>query len=102
MDALLAITPLDRATGRAAPGDFSLLPDGQLVRGGGMVFVGAQLCHTDLLAEVDEKTFSLNRIWDIAAARGRLYGAVHEGGWCDVGHPGGIALAEAILDRADA
>ena len=40
---------------------------------------------------------ALNRLWDQAIAKGRAYGTVHNGGWCDVGHPGGIALAEALL-----
>jgi MurNAc alpha-1-phosphate uridylyltransferase len=36
-------------------------------------------------------------VWDAAIARGRLWGVLHPGGWCDVGHPGGIAEAEAML-----
>jgi MurNAc alpha-1-phosphate uridylyltransferase len=28
---------------------------------------------------------------------GRLFGLIHDGGWCDVGRPEGIAQAEALL-----
>jgi MurNAc alpha-1-phosphate uridylyltransferase len=30
-------------------------------------------------------------------AKGRLYGIFHQGGWCDVGHPEAIPLAESLL-----
>ncbi|MDO9524909.1 MAG: nucleotidyltransferase family protein, partial [Gemmobacter sp.] len=45
--------------------------------------------------------FSLNPVWDLMIAQGRAYGALHQGGWCDVGHPGGIAEAEAMLGTRD-
>jgi len=102
MDALLLLTPLARATGRAAPGDFALQPDGQITRRGDMVYVGAGILDPAGLAEVAEEVFSLNVLWNRIASAGRLFGTVHPGGWCDVGHPGGIALAEALLEAADA
>mgnify|MGYP006170285911 CR=1 FL=1 len=37
----------------------------------------------------------------MAIAEGRAFGHVHQGGWCDVGHPGGIAMAEALLADHD-
>lgn len=97
MDALLLMVPHDRATGRMAPGDFTLAADGQLRRGGDMVYVGAQILKTGSLHDIPDRAFSLNRIWDGIAQRGRLYGALHSGGWCDVGHPEGIGLAEEML-----
>lgn len=102
MGALLLLTPLERATGRAAPGDFTLHPDGRITRGGDMVYVGAQICDPAGLAAFPDRAFSLNLLWDALAAEGRLHGALHTGGWCDVGHPGGIALAEAMLEETDA
>ena len=45
--------------------------------------------------------FSLNRLWDRQLAEGRVYGVVHPGGWCDVGRPESIVLAEMMLERAD-
>lgn len=100
MEALLLLVPPDRATGRAGPGDFTLHPDGGLTRGGDMVYVGAQALVTDDLANVPQPAFSLNLLWDRIAARGRLFGVLHPGGWCDVGRPEGIALAEDMLRAA--
>jgi len=34
-------------------------------------------------------------------ADGRLFGTVFGGGWCDVGRPESIALAEAMLGHGD-
>ena len=31
-------------------------------------------------------------------AEGRAHGIVHDGGWCDVGYPGAIPVAERMLD----
>ncbi|KUF09527.1 nucleotidyltransferase family protein [Pseudoponticoccus marisrubri] len=98
MDALLLCQPAERATGRAGPGDFTRAPDGQLIRGGPLVYTGAQILRTDRLDEIDETAFSLNLLWTRLAAEGRLFGTLHSGGWCDVGHPEGIAAAEAMLD----
>jgi MurNAc alpha-1-phosphate uridylyltransferase len=97
MDALLLLVPRARATGHEGAGDFHLGEDGRLARGPGLVYVGAQIIRTDGLAAVEEEVFSLNRVWDDMAARGRLFGTRHGGGWCDVGHPGGIVAAEALL-----
>lgn len=51
----------------------------------------------DELAKIPDRVFSLNLLWDLMADRGGLHGVVHPGGWCDVGHPGGISLAEDML-----
>ena len=101
MDALLLTIPADRAEGRAGPGDFTRTVEGRLTRGGKDVYTGAQIVKTDRLSEIGEDVFSLNRLWNLLADKGRLCGVTHPGGWCDVGHPGGIATAEAMLERAD-
>lgn len=100
MDALLLLVSHTRATGHTGAGDFNLGEDGRLERGPGLVYVGAQIIRTDGLRAVEQEVFSLNVVWDDMAAEGRLYGLVHDGGWCDVGHPGGIAEAEALLAGA--
>ncbi len=97
MDALLLLAPRTRATGHRGPGDFRLDDNGRLARGPGLVYLGAQILCTEGLHAVEEEVFSLNRLWDEMAARGRLFGVVHDGGWADVGHPEGIAEAEALL-----
>ncbi|PTW50559.1 nucleotidyltransferase family protein [Rhodovulum kholense] len=97
MDGLLLLIPRGRATGHAGTGDFLTDADGRLTRGPGAVYSGAQILRTDGLAEIPEPVFSLNRLWDRMLAEGRLFGVLHPGGWCDVGHPDGIAEAEALL-----
>lgn len=101
MDALLLVVPQDRATGHAGAGDFRLHPDGRLQRGPGVaadrVYTGAQILTPRLIEPDDGAVFSNNLLWNRAAARGRLFGVVHPGGWCDVGRPDSIPLAEALL-----
>lgn len=98
MDALLALVPLDRATARKGAGDFTLDPEGRIARQGDLVYGGAQIIRPDLLAAIPERAFSLNRLWDQMIAEGRAFGMIHPGGWCDVGYPEAIPLAEALLN----
>ncbi len=67
-------------------------------RRGDYVYAGAQIIRTDRLAEIGDAVFSLNRLWDLMIADGRAHGLIHPGGWCDVGYPAAIPLAEALLD----
>jgi N-acetyl-alpha-D-muramate 1-phosphate uridylyltransferase len=100
MDALLLLLPATSARGTAARGDFRLSADGRISRGAGgedQLYLGAQIIRTDLLVDFPARAFSLNRVWDLMMERGRAYGIVHQGGWCDVGTPAGIAEAEALL-----
>lgn len=100
MDGLLLLLPADQATGHSGIGDFAMDAKARLTRAKGAaapVYLGAQMLRTDGLADIEEEAFSLNRLWDKMIAGGRLYGLIHEGGWCDVGHPDGIARAEALL-----
>lgn len=99
MDALLLLVPTARATGHQGAGDFTIGADGQLRRGGDVVYTGAQILRTDGLAGITQPAFSLNLLWDRMAAAGGLFGAVYPGHWCDVGRPENIALAEAMLER---
>lgn len=100
MDGLLLLVPRDQARGHGGTGDFVADAQGRLTRGPGAVYSGAQILRTDRLADIPERVFSLNRLWDAMLAEGRLYGTLHPGGWCDVGHPDGIAAAEAMLAEA--
>jgi MurNAc alpha-1-phosphate uridylyltransferase len=98
MDALLMLVPLERATARVGAGDFALNAQGRISRKGDFVYAGAQIIRTERLAEIPDQVFSLNRLWDLMITDGRAYGLVHAGGWCDVGYPEAIPLAEALLD----
>ncbi len=102
MEALLLLIPRARATGHRGDGDFRLSEAGQITRGAGMVYSGAQIIRTGGLAEVSEQAFSLNALWDRMIARGGLFGLPYPGRWCDVGTPEGVSLAEAMLAEEDA
>ncbi|MFX0545476.1 nucleotidyltransferase family protein [Roseovarius sp. S1116L3] len=101
MDALLLCLPPAQAIGHVGSGDFTLDDQGRAARGPGLIYSGAQIIRTDALAKMPEGAFSLNKLWDRMMAEGRLYGTVYSGQWCDVGHPGGIALAENMLAMPD-
>lgn len=97
MHALLALVPLEGATARIGAGDFALDQDGRISRKGDFVYAGAQIIRPDLLDDIPEKVFSLNRLWDLMIAQGSAFGMIHKGGWCDVGRPDAIPLAETLL-----
>lgn len=100
MDGLLLLLPADQAIGHVGSGDFLMNGHGRLERAkgaAGFVYLGAQMLKTERLSEIEEEAFSLNLLWDRMIASGRLFGMVHQGDWCDVGRPEGIALAEALL-----
>ncbi|MBC7133088.1 MAG: nucleotidyltransferase family protein [Roseovarius sp.] len=101
MDALLLCVPPARAIGHDGAGDFTRDAEDRLARGPGLVYSGVQIIAPETLDAIGQSSFSLNRVWDRIAARGRLFGAVYPGRWCDVGRPEGIALAEAMLDADD-
>ncbi len=103
MDGLMLLLPAETANGHSGTGDFLMAADARLSRANGrpgLVYLGAQILRTEGLAEIGEDVFSLNRLWDRMIAAGRLYGLLHNGGWCDVGHPDGIAQAEAMVRTA--
>ncbi|MCQ0971088.1 nucleotidyltransferase family protein [Paracoccus sp. TK19116] len=99
MDALMMLVPLDRALARIGGGDFSIDAKGRIGRGGDLVYAGAHVLNPARLAEVQDQVFSLNVVWDRIIAEGRAFGIVHPGGWCDVGRPETIAVAEAMLAK---
>jgi MurNAc alpha-1-phosphate uridylyltransferase len=98
MDALLLCLPRENAVGHKGAGDFMIAPDGRVTRGPGHVYSGLQILKTDLLQKIEARVFSLNVLWDQMAMAGRLYATPYPGKWCDVGHPGGITLAEDLLE----
>lgn len=99
MDALLLCVPLKQTVGHVGNGDFLIAPDGQISRGRGMAYTGVQILKTDSLSGVEDTVFSLNKVWDLLAERGRLFGVPYDGIWCDVGTPKGVKLAEEMLEK---
>lgn len=103
MDALLLLLPMGRVNGRTGAADFQLGADGRLTRAGKTgqhLYLGAQIIRTDGLSAIPETAFSLNLLWDRIIANGRAYGLIHQGDWCDVGTPQGLADAETMLANA--
>ncbi len=97
MEALLLLSPV------AEKGDFRLDMTGQISRGQGGEnhrYLGASILNPARLHDVAEVVFSLNKPWDAMIAAGTAHGVIHDGRWCDVGLPEGIAAAEALLQAA--
>ncbi|MDO8882763.1 nucleotidyltransferase family protein [Pseudotabrizicola sp.] len=102
MDQLFLLLPADQARSASGRSDFVLDDQGRVdwAKGrDGFLYLGAQIIHPRLLTEAGP-AFSLHAPWTRAMAAGRAYGVIHNGGWCDVGHPAGIARAEAMLRDA--
>lgn len=100
MDALLLLAKPADALGHKGAGDFLIGQDGRLSRANGVhapVYLGAQILNPAALHSVAQSVFSLGKIWDKYIADGRAYGIVHRAGWCDVGSPQGITVAERLL-----
>ncbi len=106
MDALLLLVPLAHAHCHGGRGDFHMSATGTLRRrrANGVapfVFTGIQMISRRLFeGELPEGPFSTNILWDRAIESGRLYGAVHQGLWFDVGQPQSIRRTEDILAGA--
>jgi MurNAc alpha-1-phosphate uridylyltransferase len=105
MDALLLLHPTATAIGYAGAGDFRHDENGRLIRRGQdsrapYLFAGLQILTPRLFTEAPAGAFSLNRLYDRAIAAGRGFGVVHLGGWCHVGTPADIPLAERFLAAA--
>ncbi|MGJ8546155.1 MAG: nucleotidyltransferase family protein [Sulfitobacter sp.] len=101
MDALMIAVDPAKAVGHQGAGDFTMAEDGKLARGPGMIYGGVQIIKTEGLGQIAQRAFSLNLLWDLMLAEGRLFGLRYPGSWCDVGHPGGIALAEQMIAARD-
>lgn len=102
MDALLLLVPHARAHCHKGPGDFHMDELGHISRRrpgrlAPFVFTGVQLVSPRLVRDPPGDVFSTNVFWNRAIAEGRLYGVSHEGLWFDIGSPGAIPKAEAII-----
>lgn len=97
MDCLLMLIPRDQVHGHKGKGDFVADDAGRLRRSFGDIYGGLQLVRRSMLNDIAETVFSMNRVWDTAAAAGTLFGTHYPGQWCDVGQPESIPLAETLL-----
>lgn len=103
MDVLLLLHPVAQAGGDySGVGDFHMDPEGRVTRRGEnrvapFLFAGLSILTPALFEDTPEGAFSLNRIFDAAAARDRLYGLVHDGEWYHVGTPDALRETEEII-----
>jgi MurNAc alpha-1-phosphate uridylyltransferase len=103
ISAWLLMQPTVGAGGYGGVGDFGMLPDGQLYRRpevevAPFIHTGIQILTPALFLDCPKAPFSLNRIYDLAADQGRLYGLRHEGRWMELNRPEGLAAAERALE----
>lgn len=102
MDSLMLVAPLAASIGYDGRGDFQMDPMGRLTRQSGpkmapFVFAGVSIAHPRLFKSAPAGPFSLNKLWNQAIERGRLFGLRLEGIWMHVGTPEALAEAEAAL-----
>jgi len=107
MDCLLLLALASASVGYDGRGDFLMSPDGILQRRperevAPFVFTGVSIMHPRLFDNAPEGAFSLNRLWDAAIARRRLYGIRLDGIWMHVGTPAALAEAEQLLGGSHA
>lgn len=102
MDALLILHSTVDAYGYEGKGDFTAEPDGLLRRRPEMeiapwLFTGIQILNPKVFNDAPDDAFSLNRIYDAAIEKDRLYGMVHDGEWFHVGSPDGLGEVESFM-----
>lgn len=104
MDILLMLADIQSATGHTGGTDFLVAADGALSRAhndpAGLIYAGAAIVNPGIFAGAPQGPLSLNRYFDEAIARGRLFGLAMRGSWITVGTPDAIPLAEAAVERA--
>ncbi|CAN1486861.1 GCD1 Nucleoside-diphosphate-sugar pyrophosphorylase involved in lipopolysaccharide biosynthesis/translation initiation factor 2B, gamma/epsilon subunits (eIF-2Bgamma/eIF-2Bepsilon) [Rhabdaerophilaceae bacterium] len=101
MDILLLLAPTVTTIGWGNRGDFLMDQDGRLTRPGKdrnapFVYCGAAILPPAMFADRPD-VFSLNRLFDEAQARGRLFGLRLDGLFMHVGTPQALAEAEAAF-----
>jgi N-acetyl-alpha-D-muramate 1-phosphate uridylyltransferase len=102
MDALLLLAPVSTSIGYDGRGDFNLAPDGRLTwraerEIAPFVYAGVAILRPELFEDAPAGAFALTKLFDRAAAQGRLHGLRLEGIWMHVGTPAAIAQAEAAI-----
>ena len=100
MKALLLCIPKPQAVGHVGAGDIDISDAGKARWGSETVYSGLQIIRTDLVSETAQNVFSLKSIWEDLVNQGHLNAVSYDGLWCDVGHPDGVTLAEAMVRDA--
>jgi MurNAc alpha-1-phosphate uridylyltransferase len=107
MDIMLLLSSMSNAVGFGSRGDFSMDPDGRLERRGEkkiapFAYAGAAILDPAIFAKAPKGAFSLNRQFDEALEKDRLFGLRLEGLWLHVGTPDAIREAEDAIAKSAA
>ena len=102
MDGLLLLAPTAGSLGYEGRGDYLMLADDKLRPRGEhevapFIYAGAAILAPALFAGAPQDAFALTRLFDRAAAAGRLFGLRLDGLWMHVGTPEAVSAAEAAL-----
>lgn len=105
MDVLLLLAGMTSSIGFEGLGDFSMDAEGRLRRRGDreivpFVYAGVSIHKPGFFADTPDGAWSLNLLFDRAAATGRLHGVRLDGIWLHVGTPETIPIAEAAIARS--
>lgn len=106
MDSLMLLASAATSLGYEGSGDFAMGTDGRLSRRGErqmvpFVFTGVSIAHPRMFANAPQGRFSLNKLWDEAIDKGRLFGVRLEGLWMHVGTPEALTEAERWIESED-
>ncbi|MDQ8699788.1 nucleotidyltransferase family protein [Hyphomicrobium sp. LHD-15] len=106
MDSLMLLANGATSLGYEGRGDFCMDSDGVLLRRdeqreSPFVFTGVSIAHPRLFENAPTGAFSLNKLWDRAIDRRRLYGLRLDGVWMHVGTPQSVEEAERWIERAE-
>lgn len=107
MDILLLLSSMATAVGFGSRGDFTMDPDGKLERRiehkvAPFAYAGAAILDPSIFTNAPQGAFSLNRQFDEALEKQRLFGLRLEGLWLHVGTPDAIDEAEDAIARSAA
>lgn len=102
MDALLLMASMVTALGFEGTGDFQMDSEGHLARASEkrlspFAYPGVQIVQPRIFEPAQGGSFSMNKLWDIAIEKGRLYGIRLDGVWMHVGTPEAVRDADAFL-----
>jgi len=106
MDSLMLLASAATSLGYEGSGDFAMDKDGRLSRRGErqmvpFVFTGVSIAHPRMFEGAPQGAFSMNRLWDTAIDKGRLFGIRLDGLWMHVGTPEALVEAERWIESED-
>lgn len=107
MDIMLLLSGMEKAVGFSSRGDFSMDEAGRLLRRGEkkvapFAYAGAAILKPSIFDGAPQGVFSLNKQFDEALEKERLFGLRLEGLWLHVGTPDAIREAEEAIAKSAA